>query len=343
MSRIRRARSRAARPWESVAPLLFLFLVGLPGCAPVAPIGPHAIPVPGPVGPQASAPRPSAPQPAKPAPHAAQSETKRQGASETLSVAAFNIQVFGRTKRSKADVMTVLTTVAREVDVLLVQEIRDSSEYTADFFLEAINKGNDRQYAMYEGPRLGRTSSKEQYVVYYALDRARLLDAYTLPDPKDEFEREPLVATFRAGNFDFSVVGCHIKPDDAEQELRALSRAVDTLLAKNPEERDLILLGDFNADGSYLDERRLTEIFPTDQYHIAIPNDVDTMTTSDNTYDRIILRHETVSSEYVKASAQVVEFDQLLKLDDEKFVRSVSDHYPVIARFRTTSADDDGS
>jgi len=264
-------------------------------------------------------------------------------ASQTLSVAAFNIQVFGRSKRQKTEVMEVLTAVAREVDVLLVQEIRDSSEMTADLFLEAINAAGDRDYRMVEGPRLGRTSSKEQYVVYYATDRAQLLDAYTLPDPADAFEREPLVATFRAGNFDFSIVGCHIKPDDAEAELQALSRAVDQIVAANPAERDVIVLGDLNADGSYLDERELTEIFPVDRYHVAIENDVDTMTTSDNTYDRIILRSETARHEYIADSAAVLEFDRMYGLDDERLVRSVSDHYPVFARFRTSAVDDDGS
>lgn len=305
---------------------LFSLLVLLPACAPI----PSVAPAPAAISARAAS---------------AEAGVERD---ETITVAAFNIQVFGRSKRAKPEVMRVLTAVAREVDVLLVQEIRDSSEQTADIFLAAINSpnssntGSRRSYRMVEGPRLGRTSSKEQYAVYYDSDRVRLLDAYTLRDPRDVFEREPLVATFRAGNFDFSIVGCHIKPDDAEAELRALSRSVEGIIAANPAERDVIVLGDFNADGRYLNENRLVSIFPRDRYHVVITNDLDTMTTSNNTYDRIILRSETFDHEYVAASAEVFEFDKVFGIQDARLVRSVSDHYPVIARFRISAPDDDG-
>ncbi len=313
---------------------LFVLLLLLPACAPVA--APIAAPGPAPITASTGA------SGAPPSGRAASAHASDTG-HDSITIAAFNIQVFGRSKRQKAEVMEVLTSVAGEVDILLVQEIRDSSELTAGFFLDAINDSAEREYAMYEGPRLGRTRSKEQYAIYYATDRTRLIDAYTLADPDDVFEREPVVATFQSGNFDFSVVGCHIKPDDAERELRALSAAVEAIIAANPGERDVIVLGDLNADGSYLDESLLTEIFPTDRYHVVISNEVDTMTTSDNTYDRIILRHETATHEYIASSAGVFEFDRAYEIEDDRLVRSVSDHYPVLARFRTSAADDDGS
>lgn len=37
----------------------------------------------------------------------------------TAKIAAFNIQIFGRTKRQKEEVMTVLTKIAREFDIVL--------------------------------------------------------------------------------------------------------------------------------------------------------------------------------------------------------------------------------
>ena len=38
-----------------------------------------------------------------------------------ITIAAFNIQTFGKTKRSKPEVMAVLAKIAREFDVLLVR------------------------------------------------------------------------------------------------------------------------------------------------------------------------------------------------------------------------------
>ena len=107
-----------------------------------------------------------------------------------IRVAAFNIQVFGKTKAGKPEVMDVLARVAREFDIVVVQEIRDASEEVADRFLERINAEPGPQYAMYEGPRLGRTISKEQYVAYYVPSRVELLEADVFSDPDDVFERD---------------------------------------------------------------------------------------------------------------------------------------------------------
>lgn len=95
-------------------------------------------------------------------------------------------------------------------------------------------------------------------------------------------------------------MGCHIKPDDADSELRALANSLSAILAANPEEKDIILRGDFNADGRYLDEQDLAQIFPSHPFHVVIANDGNTMTTSDNTYDTVgNLTDDAENYEYV--------------------------------------------
>ncbi len=261
---------------------------------------------------------------------------------QEIQIAAFNIQVFGKTKRSKPEVMEVLVDVAQEFDVLVIQEVRDASETTADIFLDELNAESEFTYAMHEGPRVGRSSSKEQYVIYYLPALFELEYAYTYPDDDDVFEREPLIAKLRAGDFDFTLIVCHVKPDDAEAELQALEEVVSVVLEADPTEEDIILLGDFNADGSYLDEADLPVIYDPAEYHILISDDLDTMTTSDNTYDRMIIMDGTFDNEYVAGSAAVFNFDLEYGLTDEDFVQDVSDHYPIYADFDVTGADDDG-
>lgn len=258
-----------------------------------------------------------------------------------VRIAAFNIQVFGKTKRSNPEVMDVLVEIAQGYDVVAVQEVRDATEMTADIFLDQLNASSEYTYAMVEGPRVGRTSSKEQYVIYYVPALVQLENAYTLADEGDLFEREPLVATLKAGEFDFTLVVCHIKPDEAEAELRALAGAVPLILAENPSEKDILLLGDFNADGSYLDEAELPGIFTPDSYTILITDEMDTMTKTENTYDRIIVTGATAGYEYIEDSAGVFYFDSVLGIQDEELVVDVSDHYPVFANFDITLPDDD--
>jgi endonuclease/exonuclease/phosphatase family metal-dependent hydrolase len=258
---------------------------------------------------------------------------------DSIRVAAFNVRVFGQSKLSQPEVMQVLADVAREFDVIAIQEVRDVSLETPEIFLDLINDESDLSYRAVVGPRLGRSNSKEQYVVYYVHSRVELVHAYTYPDPEDVFEREPLVTSFRAGGFDFTLVTCHVKPSDAERELEALAEAAGEIRAANPGEVDLLLMGDFNADGDYLDESELANIFPAPGFRSVIGNEEDTMTTSDNTYDRIILSDGV--TELAEGTAQVYRFDVELALDDQELVQRVSDHYPVHATFSAEGEDDD--
>jgi endonuclease/exonuclease/phosphatase family metal-dependent hydrolase len=50
---------------------------------------------------------------------------------DTIKLASFNIQVFGRSKAAKAEVMEILAETIAQYDVIAIQEIRDKSR-TAD-------------------------------------------------------------------------------------------------------------------------------------------------------------------------------------------------------------------
>ncbi len=255
-----------------------------------------------------------------------------------IRVAAFNVQVFGQSKRSKPQVMDILTRTARQFDIMLVQEIRDASETTAQYYLDAINAMSGPDYAFVRSPRLGRTSSKEAYAYYYNASTVECTSDYVWDDVGDVFEREPYIASFRSGNFDFVLVGIHAKPDDAEAEIGTLARVYSTILAGNPSERDIIILGDFNADGSYFDEDGASPL-KTSQFTWAITNDMDTMIKTDWTYDRIVMTDAT-AHEYDRA--EVFYFDSVFGIMDQELVENVSDHFPVYGVFRTDLPDDDG-
>ena len=260
--------------------------------------------------------------------------------SEPIKVAAFNIQIFGQSKRSKPEVMEVLVDVAREFDVMLVQEIRDSSGETAPTYLDLIN-GEGASYAYVESERLGRSTSKESYAYFWNTETVEYLEgtAYVYNDTGDVFEREPYVASFTSGGFDFTLVGIHTKPDDAENEIGNLTVVVASILASDPSEGDVIVMGDFNADGSYFDEDGPSPLIG-EGYNWIVQNSIDTMTKTDWTYDRMVLRDGTYLGEYVMGSCEVFYFDAVYGVGQE-LTEDVSDHYPVYAVFRTDFADDD--
>ena len=118
---------------------------------------------------------------------------------DTIRIASFNIQVFGTSKLKKPDAMDVLVKVVRRFDVVAIQEVRAKDQTVLQQFVEMINTGGMHHYDYVIGPRLGRTTSKEQYA--FVFDTARIEtdreSAYTVADPGDYLHREPFVASFR--------------------------------------------------------------------------------------------------------------------------------------------------
>jgi hypothetical protein len=87
-------------------------------------------------------------------------------ASDTIRIATFNIQVFGESKAQNAPVMDVLARIARNFDVIAVQEIRARNQDVVPYFVEQINAAG-RHYDYVIGERLGRSDSKEQYAFIF--------------------------------------------------------------------------------------------------------------------------------------------------------------------------------
>ena len=260
---------------------------------------------------------------------------------DCIKIGAFNIQVFGRTKREKTEVMNILAQIIREFDVVLVQEIRDSSETTAPIFIEAINELEGPNYALIRSERLGRSTSKEAYAYFYNTETVQFQEGsdFVFDDVDDVFEREPYVASFVSGEFDFTLMGIHTKPDDAYHEIGNLTIVFDYVESLG-DERDIIALGDFNADGSYFDEDSADNPLMAADFIWVVENDVDTMTKTDWTYDRIVMTDYTFSGEYIEDSTGVFYFDDVYGLN-QTFTEDVSDHFPVYAEFSVVLPDDD--
>ncbi|MEZ5335219.1 MAG: lamin tail domain-containing protein [Methanolobus sp.] len=129
------------------------------------------------------------------------------------------------------------------------------------------------------------------------------------------------------GNYDAVLMVIHTDPDEASEEINSLDDVVEYSRTIYPEEQDFIIMGDFNADGSYFDEDSTSDISGT-EFTWVIDNSQDTtVASSSNTYDRIVL---TDNSDYI--SSEVFYFDDEYNLNSTQ-AAAVSDHYPVYAEF----------
>jgi endonuclease/exonuclease/phosphatase family metal-dependent hydrolase len=226
----------------------------------------------------------------------------------------------------------------------VVQELRDDTETTLPIYVEKINSLPGPEYAAISSPRLGRTSSKENYAFVYNTETVSLVPGsnYTFQDPPagsgtDLFQREPFIARFVSGSFDFVLITIHTDPDETPQELDDLPLALADAQARFPDERDFIMLGDMNADCSYLKAGDNVSLRNA-SFTWVVPDDTDTTTKStDCAYDRIVFLEPT--EEDYSGEWGVFRFDEKYSLN-QSFTESVSDHYPVWAVFNTESDTD---
>ncbi|PKL59054.1 MAG: hypothetical protein CVV34_00085 [Methanomicrobiales archaeon HGW-Methanomicrobiales-5] len=261
---------------------------------------------------------------------------------KTIKIASFNIQVFGKTKASKQDVVNVLSKIIRNFDIVAIQEIRDISQTSLPALKDAVNSNGESVYDFVVGERLGRTSSKEQYAYLYNTQTIELTGQPTTfqePPDNDMFHREPYLANFKVmeGNFDFVLITVHTDPDEAIKEINALPDVVEQAKEVYHGEADYIILGDLNADCNYFNENSPSPL-KSSEYFWVINNSVDTTTKSTVcTYDRIILTAPAITD--FTGGAGIFSFDTEYNLNDKE-TTAVSDHYPVYAEFWSDRDDD---
>lgn len=257
---------------------------------------------------------------------------------EPLSIANFNIQVFGRSKAAKPKVMQSLGAIISHFDIVAIQEIRDKSGRAIKALEDEVD-ALGRDYRVVLGPRLGRSTSKEQYAFMYRSDALELIRSYTFDDAQnDTFHREPFIAEFRAksGAFSFVLITLHTDPDEATSEIDALPEVVADARSHFPGETHILILGDLNADCAYFDEENPASPLRSRSYRWLITNSMDTnLAGSSCTYDRIIMTRETAP--YFTGKAGPYPFDEALGLSAQE-AKAVSDHYPVYGVFTTAPA-----
>jgi len=229
---------------------------------------------------------------------------------DEISLANWNLQIFGISKAADQDLMTDYASIINDYDIVFVQEIRDISETAFPQLCSLLNG-----YNCEVSSRAGRSSSKEQYGIIYkdSIDLVSVVD-YN-PDSEDRWERPPVKATFNVEGYTLTVYNIHAKPDDVQMELRALQNIVTN-------NGNQVLIGDLNADCSYYDSYYGTEF---DSWNWVITDNEDTTVSStDCAYDRIIMNDDAFE-EYSLSGVRTLDI-----------TAEHSDHYLVWANIKIT-------
>ena len=259
-----------------------------------------------------------------------------------LKLAAWNIRIMSNNSRTDAELMEIARTLA-DYDFIAIVELRDETvlKRTQNILLQ-MGKAYQYQFS----PAVGR-GVKERYAFLYREDLVSVVSRGELypdaADGKDDFSRDPYWATFRAGEFDFSVIAVHVIWGDTvgprKAEVKALAEVYEYVQEANGDEEDVLLVGDFNRNPTDTESYHPVMSIPSMTRLFNFPQKSHIKETS--LYDNIFFEENHVT-EYLGKSG-IDRFDETDFGNDDKAANlAVSDHRPVWVVFSTTQDDDDG-
>lgn len=271
----------------------------------------------------------------------------RSPSQHTITIASFNTLRLGRgTQKDLARVAQLLASY----DVVGLQEVmnEDTLKKVRDLLADSTNA--PWQYVI-SARNIGRTSYKEYYAILYRSDRTTFVgDSVEIwNDAGDLFEREPFIASFKSGNFDYTIIVMHSDFDNNKNvmrgEARLLSGVYSAVMRRDSTERDIILMGDFNLSA---DDRGWDSLkaIPT-MSHLIPGTMLTTLSPSgalSSAYDNLWFCKNATQHEYADTASADYYYRTMFAADanpGRTARRIVSDHVPVWARFYTNRLDDD--
>lgn len=266
-----------------------------------------------------------------------------------LKICSFNVRSFGESKKANCNAMDVIVKVIKRCDIILLMEIKDSSNRICPTLMEKLN-GNSRRGITYNyviSTRLGRNTYKEQYAFLYKEKLVSVRQSYLYHDYQagdaDVFSREPFVVWFQSPYTavkDFVIVPLHTTPETSIREIDELAD-VYTDVKRRWNAENFIFMGDFNAGCSYVPKKAWKDIrLRMDPKFVWLIGDQEDTTVKKSTncaYDRIVLRGQEIVNSVVPQSNLVFDFQKAHGLSESKAL-DVSDHFPVEFKLRSSRA-----
>uniref|UniRef100_A0A8C5PHZ2 SMB domain-containing protein n=1 Tax=Leptobrachium leishanense TaxID=445787 RepID=A0A8C5PHZ2_9ANUR len=261
-----------------------------------------------------------------------------------FKIGSFNIQRFGISKVEDPFVLDILLRILRRYDLISVQEVMSSDDTAIIRLVQELNQATGLKYNLLISDHLGRSTYREKYVYIYREDILKPTDWYHYDDDcevcgTDTFMREPFVVRFSSLATelkDFVLASIHTSPDYAVMEVDALydvwEDAKQRLLTE-----DILILGDYNSDCSYVRERHwpMIRLRQDANLHWLIGEGADTTVSLNNNcaYDRFVVSGVNLQNAVIPGTAKPLNYEVEYQLTNDE-AKSVSDHYPIEVELR---------
>ncbi|XP_069725982.1 deoxyribonuclease-1-like [Phaenicophaeus curvirostris] len=226
-----------------------------------------------------------------------------------------------------------LLPIVKRYDITLVQEVLGNSLEAMNKLQDMLNRGTSGLYNFNYSEPLGQSVYKERYLFIWRNDRVNLRMTEQM-GRMGVFSRPPYVVKFYSPNTqvkEFVMVPLHSKPDNAVEEIDKLYDVYNDIRTAWTND-NILLLGDFNAGGSYVkdDDWRKIRLRTQAPCDWLITDDDDTTVTEEShyPYDRIVVCGNDLKNDVEPGSGRIYNFEVAFNLTNKKALE-VSDHFPV--------------
>lgn len=256
--------------------------------------------------------------------------------SEEAYIASFNILRLGDNEKD----ITKTADILRGFDIVGLVEVinKDGVEELVDELNKQSKEKWDYHISAYG---VGSKKYKEYFAYVYKKGKVDFVKSNGFyKDGHSSLLREPYGATFKIGNFDFTLVLVHTIFGDNESQRKAenfkMIKVYEYFQDQNKKEQDIILAGDFNLYA--LDESFRPLLKSQDKITYAIDPSIKTTLSPRgraNSYDNMFL-----STKFTKEFTGV---SGALDFADGNYARmreEISDHIPIFITVETLKDDD---
>jgi len=273
------------------------------------------------------------------------------GAQDTATIAGWNI--LGVDPIPEARIQNIAATIARiDPDLIVLTEVNPDSvparivEILGDDYAEPII--------------LEQNDDVVQNIAFVFKRNVEVRNARLIPRTnlaEEPRSRKALTADVRIGNFDFVLIGVHLKSsrDAASRRKRsrqcaAIARFIDQ--AVNGDEKDVLVIGDYNMipredDDTPNDEVNFFSLSPNNFLRFVSTDFLAGRTSHidgcsplrGNLLDGYAISRR-FTREYIPGSTRILSFGALGR-QCSSFLNSVSDHLPLVSHFQIDGEDDD--
>jgi hypothetical protein len=275
---------------------------------------------------------------------------------ELLRLGGWNVKKLGH--GSRKDFARVAEVIEENFDIVAVIEVMQKGGARPGYDSLASQLGPDWAGLVTSSPRPNTTSGNaEFYAVFYRSDRIDPCAGWNslryLPDNDgsvssaglDVFSREPAFGCFEARRtdgatgLDFMLGVYHARWADGDtaeiqDEVEHVTDVFQAMGQARPNERDRILVGDFNLGATDLEVAHGPQVRTLGTGTTL--NSLGERTA--NLYDHLLLFDRAATTEMV-GSPEVLDVREVAP-SPRAFFRTVSDHLPIRAMFRTEADDD---